>query len=96
MDNKKLKKTTHKQFLYTFWPIGLLIFTIQFPENIKMSKNVWSITGKPSFFQTKKKQSYALSSTSAKRIPTIRKTRFSLNSKLISAIVQDWKKLRVR
>lgn len=53
-----------------------------------------SITGIPSFFHSSAKRSYALASTSARRMPTITETRWSSNSKLISAIVQDWQKLK--
>lgn len=52
-----------------------------------------SITVIPSFFHSSAKRSCA--PTSASHMPTITETRWSSNSKLISAIVQDWKKLKV-
>lgn len=53
-----------------------------------------SVSGIPSFFHHSAKRSYALSSTSSRRIPTVTETRWSSNSKLINVIIEDWNKLK--
>lgn len=53
-----------------------------------------SLSGIPSFFHHSAKRTYALASTSARRMPTIAETRWSSNSKLLNVIIQDWHKLK--
>ncbi|XP_072395241.1 zinc finger MYM-type protein 1-like [Diabrotica undecimpunctata] len=53
-----------------------------------------TITGIPSFFHSSAKRSYALASTSARRMSTITETRWSSNSKLFTVIIEDWEKLK--
>lgn len=53
-----------------------------------------SITGIPTFFHHSAKRTYAITSASGPRIPTVTPVRWSSNSKLLSVIVDDWEKLK--
>lgn len=53
-----------------------------------------SITGIPTFFHHSAKRTYAITSASGPRIPTVTPVRWSSNSKLLRVIVDDWEKLK--